>query len=290
MGRKSILYRGFETFNYLLLVIIAISCVLPIVHYLAQSFSLFQAVQANQVGLWPVGFQLQGYIQAFRLEALPNSFLVTIKRVILGGVIGLSVTAAAAYALSKGQDVLRGHKWYISFFVIALLFNGGLIPTYLLVKSLGLLDTIWALVLPGAVNVFNMILLLNFFKGLPKELEEAAMIDGASHFDIFTRIYLPLSMPVIATVALFTLVTDWNSWFDGAIYMNSENAPLATYLHNLLMQPGIDANTLTDQQQFYKPQMFKAPIVFITILPIMFAYPFLQRYFAKGIMLGGVKE
>jgi putative aldouronate transport system permease protein len=178
-------------------------------------------------------------------------------------------------------------------FFLTMLFSGGLIPNYMLVKQLGLQDTLWALVLPGSVPVFNVILLLNFFRGIPKELEDAAQIDGAGHWTILWRIFVPISLPVLATITLFSVVGHWNSWFDGLIYMNKlENYPLMSYMQSMIIQ-GNPMRSMSKEERTYflsiSDRTVKAAQIFIAAIPILLVYPFLQRYFVKGIVLGSVK-
>ncbi|MCL6662034.1 carbohydrate ABC transporter permease, partial [Paenibacillus amylolyticus] len=175
------------------------------------------------------------------------------------------------------------------FFIVALLFNGGMIPTYLVVTKIGLYNSIWALILPTMVNVFNIILIMNFFKALPKELEEAAFIDGAGHWKVYLRVMMPLSLPVMATVGLFTVVGEWNEWLSGQIYMKPENVPLSTFLKAAISMPNIDIKNAEEAAKFNALSLNSAQI-FIGALPILLIYPFLQKFFAKGIVIGAVKE
>jgi len=174
-------------------------------------------------------------------------------------------------------------------------FGGGLIPTYILVKNTGLIDSIWALILPGALNVWNMVLMLNFFRSIPKELDEAATIDGAGHWIILWKIYLPVSLPSIATIGLFTIVGHWNAWFDGILYLNSpDKYPLQTYLSTLIMSMNAQMSSISIEQikamENLSEKTLKTAQIFMGALPIMIVYPFLQKYFVKGIIVGSVKE
>lgn len=291
--QKSLSYKIFTIFNYFILALIALLCILPLIHILAVSFSGSAAATANIVGLWPVDFTMDAYKKTIGNEnfvrALFNSFL----RVILGTSISMVFMLCAAYSLSKSDYDFKGRKIYMWFFVFTMLFHGGLVPTYMVVTKLGLTDTIWALVLPSAINAFNLILLVNFFRtSVPKSLEEAAIIDGASHFTIFWRIYLPISVPAIATISLFTIVFHWNSWFDGMIYMsNVKHYPLSTFLQTIIVQQdfskmSIDAETLKNLSE----RTVKSAQIFIAALPMLIIYPFVQKFFVKGIVLGAEKE
>ncbi|BDG47556.1 carbohydrate ABC transporter permease [Parageobacillus sp. KH3-4] len=291
--QKSLSYKIFTIFNYFILALIALLCILPLIHILAVSFSGSAAATANIVGLWPVDFTLDAYKKTIGNEnfvrALFNSFL----RVILGTSISMAFMLCAAYSLSKSDYDFKGRKIYMWFFVFTMLFHGGLVPTYMVVTKLGLTDTIWALVLPSAINAFNLILLVNFFRtSVPKSLEEAAIIDGANHFTIFWRIYLPISVPAIATISLFTIVFHWNSWFDGMIYMsNVKHYPLSTFLQTIIVQQdfskmSVDAETLKNLSE----RTVKSAQIFIAALPMLIIYPFVQKFFVKGIVLGAEKE
>lgn len=282
----------FQIFNYTFLIAISILCILPLIHILAISFSSSSAVSAGEVSFWPVDFNLQSYSFIMDNPKFLRSVGITLERVALGTVINLFLVVLTAYPLSKEVTAFRHRTLFAWFFVFTILFSGGLIPWYMTVKMTGLIDTIWALVLPGAVAVFHIILLLNFFRSLPKELEEAAFIDGAGHWTTLWRIMIPLSMPAIATILLFTIVQHWNSWFDGMILMNKPNHyPLATYLQSVIIK--LDFENLRQEDIYLlgiiSDRTSKAAQIFLGTLPILMAYPFLQKYFMKGIVLGSVK-
>ncbi|QTH45355.1 carbohydrate ABC transporter permease [Cohnella sp. LGH] len=284
---------SFNLFNYTFLCLLAVLCLLPLVHVLAVSFSANHAASAGIVKLWPVDFTTTSYSYVLGKQEFVRSLLVSVKRVILGTIVNMLMTVLLAYPLSKESATFKSRTVYVWILVITILFSGGLIPYYMVIKSVGLLDSIWALVLPGAVPVFNVILLLNFFRGLPKELEEAAFIDGAGYFRTLAKIILPLSTPSLATILLLTVVTHWNSWFDGLILMNSpEHYPLQSYLQTIIIQK--DFSELTDLNaealRDISDRTVKAAQIFMGALPILVVYPFLQKYFMKGIVLGSVKE
>ncbi len=284
---------GFQIVNYAFLGLLAISCVLPMVHVFAVSLSSNAAASAGAVKLWPIGFNTTSYEYVMEQAAFIRSLLITLERVAIGVAINILLTVLLAYPLSKESHKFKSRTTYAWIFVFTMLFGGGLIPTYMVVRTTGLLDSIWALVLPGAVPVFSAILLLNFFRGLPKELEEAAFIDGAGHFVTLFRIYLPLSVPALATILLLSAVGHWNSWFDGLIYMNApERYPLQSYLQTMVIQKSFsaitDLNTETLRQ--ISDRTVKAAQIFLGALPVLFVYPFLQKYFMKGIVMGSVKE
>ncbi len=282
----------FLAFTFLILIVAALLCILPLVNVLAISFSSKAAAAAGYVKLWPVDFTVASYQYALSKPEFLQGFLVSVERVALGFAVNMLLTILIAYPLAKERTSFRSRHIYAWFFIVTMLFNGGLIPTYMTIRMTGLLDTIWALVLPGAVPVFNVILLMNFFRNLPKEIEEAALIDGAGHWRILWRIFYPLSLPAIATITLFTVVNHWNAWFDGLIYMNSPtNYPLQSYLQTIVISSDLNSlsgNELVDMSAV-SDRTFKAAQVFLAALPVLALYPFLQKYFMKGLVMGSVK-
>lgn len=282
--------RIFVVFNYVFLTISAIVCIFPMLHIVAMSFSSNAAVNSGSVVIWPKGFQLNTYQFVVGEPAFYRAFLVSIERTVLGIIADMLLTILAAYPLSLSKKKFKARQFYVWFFVVTMLFSGGLIPGYLIVKSTGLINTVWALILPGAVPVFNVILLQNFLKELPNEISESAFIDGAGYWTVLIRILIPLSKPVMATLILFVAVGHWNSWFDGMIYMNSpNNYPLQTYLQTIIVQ--VDLKTmisLSDVANICEKNSKSAQIV-VAMLPILVVYPFLQKYFTKGIIMGSVK-
>ncbi|MFD0713822.1 carbohydrate ABC transporter permease [Paenibacillus sp. GCM10027626] len=291
--QRSVSYRIFTACNYLLLTVIALSCIFPLIHVLSLSFSSAAAVSAGAVKLWPVEFTTASYKHVFGKAEFLLAFWVSLKRVVLGSAVNMLLVILLAYPLSKESKQFRMRTVYVWLFVFTMLFGGGLIPQYIVVKETGLIDTIWALVLPAAVPVFNVVLLLNFFRGLPKELEESAKLDGANHWTILWRIFVPVSMPAIATVLLFTIVNHWNSWFDGLIFMNQpEHYPLQTYLQTTIVTKQLSQMTAQEAELFLlvNDRTGRAAQIFVAALPVLIVYPFLQRYFMKGIVLGSVKE
>jgi len=292
MNRMSIPYRIFQGLNYAFLALLSALCVLPLVHVLALSFSGRAAASANIVTLWPIGFTLEAYEKTLGNPNFSTALLVSLERTVLGTAVSMAVVFLAAYALSKEESAFKGRSLYAWFFVFTMLFNGGLVPWYITIQKLHLMNTMWALVLPNALNVFNLVLMMNFFRTVPKDLEEAALIDGANHFTTLFRIYLPLSMPSIVTISLFTMVFHWNSWFDGMLLITDyRQYPLATFLQTIIVQQdfskvAVDPAALANIAE----RTVKAAQIFIGALPILLVYPLLQRYFVKGIVLGAVKE
>ncbi|SFB58366.1 putative aldouronate transport system permease protein [Cohnella sp. OV330] len=291
--RNTVGRRLFIGSNYTFLTILSVLCILPLVHVLSVSFSSSAAASAGYVKLWPVDFTLSSYKYVLMKKEFFRSILVTLERVAIGLSVNMALTILVAYPLSKEVNKFRARTAYAWIFVFTMLFNGGLIPLYMTVKYTGVLDSIWALVLPGALPIFNMILLLNFFRGLPKELEEAAFMDGAGHWTTLWKMYVPLSLPALATITLFATVGHWNSWFDGLIFMNSpSHYPLQSYLQTIVIVKNFTAANLNNLKMLQEvdERTFKAAQIFLGALPILLVYPFLQRFFMKGIVLGSVKE
>ncbi len=285
--------RAFLVSNLLFLVFISLLCLMPIIHILAISFSSGSAAAAGKVALWPVEFTTAAYDNVFGKPEYLRAFGVSIERVVAGTALSMLLTIVTAYPLSKDRNTFRLRTVYAWIFVFTILFNGGLIPTYLTIKSLGLIDSLGALVFPAAINVFNVILLLNFYRNLPKELEDASRIDGAGHFATLWKIYVPLSLPALATTGLFTMVGHWNSWFDGMLYMNHpENYPLQTFLQTVIIK--MDFRFIKSENVELMLQLSdrtsRAAQIFVAAFPILIVYPFLQRFFIKGIVMGSVKE
>ena len=286
--------RLFLAFNYTVVALITLSCIIPLLNLLANSFSSSQAIIENKVGLLPVEFTLKAYNYVLGNAEFWTSVIVSFKRVIIGVPLNVLLIILVAYPLSKSELVFPSRKYYVAFMLVVMLFNGGLMPTYFIVAKTKLIDTIWSMILPGAVPIFSCIVLMNFFRGIPEELEESARLDGANQFQIMTRIFLPLSKPSIATVVLFSLINHWNSWFDGLIYSNyTQHYPLQSYLQTLVtstteaLQTN-DLKAIMELTQVNDTNM-KAAQIFISIVPLMVVYPFLQKYFTAGLTLGSVK-
>lgn len=292
--RKSKSRIAFEIINYTIIICLTLTCIIPILNILAYSFSSSQAIIENRVTLWPVEVTLEAYRFVMNSVQFWASMLVTMKRVILGVVINVVMIVLVAYPLSKSEHAFPARKFYVAFMLCVMLFSGGLMPTYFIVSKTGLIDTIWSLILPGAVPIFSCIVLMNFFRGIPEELEESAVLDGANPFQIMTRIYLPISKPSLATVTLFSLINHWNAWFDGLIYSNhTQNYPLQSYLQTLVtsttkLLENMDVDTMLNMMNVNETNM-QAAQIFISIIPLMLIYPFLQRYFTTGLTMGSVK-
>ncbi|MCM3745735.1 carbohydrate ABC transporter permease [Paenibacillus pasadenensis] len=287
LGRKL-----FVAVNSAVLILLSFACLFPIVHIAALSMSSQAAAGAGLVTLWPRDFTWMSYRYILENAAFFTSFGVTLERVALGGTLSLVMVLLAAYPLSKDVRKLRSRSVYAWFFMFTTIFGGGLIPSFMVVKSLGLMDSIWALVLPTAVPVFNILLMLNFFRQIPEELEEAAFMDGAGHLRTLWSVYLPVSTPSLATNGLLILILHWNSWFDGMIYMNDvDNYPLQTYIQSIIVSSDL-TNLRPDELKeinAISDKTVKAAQIFVSMLPIMAIYPFLQKYFIGGMLLGSVK-
>lgn len=295
MAKKRIKISMFDVGVWIILIISAVSCLFPILNTIAISFSDKTSALTGQVGLLPKNFTLAAYEALLQETQFFRSFLNSIVRVLVGASINIFLIIMMAYPLSKDKSAFPSRNIYMWIIVFTMLFNGGLIPTFLLISSLNLIDTIWALVLPGAVPVFSVIILMNFFKGIPKGLEEAASMDGASPWYIMWKIFVPLAKPAIATVLLFAIVGHWNAFFDGKIYINSpEKLPLQTYIQSLTADTSkIYANMTYDQilrQQQLSTLTFNSAKIVVSMIPILAIYPFLQKYFVTGIVMGAVKE
>jgi putative aldouronate transport system permease protein len=289
---RSVPRRAFGAFNMALLLLLVLLCLLPFWHVVSVSLSDAAPVIAGQVTLWPVRFTLSAYRYVLERGAFWRSLLITLERVALGLPLNLFLVILCAYPLSKQKGSFHFRSAYVWLFFVTMLFNGGMIPNYLLIANLKLLNSIWALVLPGCLNVFNIVLMLNFFRQIPGELEDAAFVDGAGHWRILWQIFVPISVPSIATILLFSLVGHWNSWFDGLIYMKkAEFYPLQTYLRSVIMTMDFERMTATELERLSKlnDRSVKGAQIVIGAIPILMAYPFLQRYFITGITLGSVK-
>jgi multiple sugar transport system permease protein/putative aldouronate transport system permease protein len=293
VGEKSIGSAVFDVINLFLMIGLVLLCFLPLWYVLMLSLSSKEAVSGGMVSLWPIGFNLTSYGEIIKDPKFFSSFFISIQRVVIGGSASLVCTILMAYPLSKSSKDFPMRNFFMWVLVFCMLFNGGLIPWYLTIRRLGILDTIWALSFAGGLGVFNVILMVNFFKGLPKELEEAALVDGAGPWYILYKLFVPMSKPVIATVALFVAVGHWNDFFQGLVLMSRpERFPLQTYIQQLVVK--LDTSTMTTEQlitySLLSNRSLNAAKIFVTMIPVLIIYPFLQRYFVSGITLGSVKE
>lgn len=288
--------RAFTLFNYIFMILICSLCILPFINLLAISFSSSSSVAAGKVSFWPVDFTLASYQFTVRGGHFFTALLVSLKRVVIGVAINMVMMISVAYPLSKSKKNLLGRNIYMGYFVVTMLISGGLIPFYLTVLQVGLNNTIWALIIPTALPVSNMIILMNFIRGLPGEIEEAALVDGAGYLTILVRVLLPLLTPALATLGLFCIVGHWNEWFNGMIFINDpKDFPLQTYLQKMLMSAEQiiqkyrnDPAQLVEMMQVSE-RTGRASQLFLGMLPVLCIYPFLQKHFTSGLVLGSVK-
>jgi putative aldouronate transport system permease protein len=291
MPKESRSRHLFLYINSFLCIFIAVICLAPLIHVLALSFSGKDPIISGTVGFFPIGFTLDNYAYVMKERLFYMSFGIAVLRTVLALAVQLSLTLLAAYPVSLGKKRFHARGFYTWFFLIAVLFNGGLIPTYLVVRNTGLIDSIWSLILPGAVPLFFLILMQNYMKTLPEEIIESASMDGAGHFLTFLRIVVPLCQVSIATISLFIVVDNWNAWYDGMLYINDYHKfPLQTYLRTVIIQ--VDLSQVTDLNTLARLVASggaDAAKIFLAMLPILFVYPFAQKHFVKGIVLGSVK-
>lgn len=293
--RNGISRKVFLAFAYVLTAFLALTCLLPIIHTLALSLSGKVAVISGKVDFFPVDFALTAYKAILEDKQYFTSFFVSVMRVIVGGLLNMLMTVLMAYPLSKSIRHFPKRNVYMWYLIFTMLFGGGLIPYYILLSKLHMIDTFLALVLPGAVPIFNVIVLMNYFKGLPDELSEAARIDGASPWTVLFRIFLPISIPCLATLALFSLVGHWNNFFDGLILIESKSKlPLQSYLKMFVVEssayitPGMTPEQIKMVEDVTSDN-FNAAKLIISMIPVLAVYPFLQKYFVSGLVLGSVK-
>lgn len=290
---KNLSSRLFDTINVIILVIVSITCIVPIWYTFCVSISDKSVVAAGLVSFWPQKITLFSYSQIIGDVKFFVAFGVSVMRVILGTAVTITALTLMAYPLSKTGKSFPARNFFMWLLVFCMLFNGGLVPWFQTMKTIGMTNNIWGLVLGGGLPVFNVILIMNFYRNLPKEMEEAAVVDGAGPWQTFFKIILPVSKPVIATVVLFTAVGHWNEFFNGLILSSSSSKyPLQTYIQQLVVN--VSSSTLTIEE--YKKlasmsnQTLNAAKLFIAMIPVLIIYPFLQKYFITGITLGSVKE
>lgn len=286
------LFRFGDVIIYFFLFVTAALCLIPLLNVIAISFSRASAAEAGDVGLLPIRFTLASYEKIMQDRAFFRTFAVSVLRTVLGTVITMVLTSLMAYPLSRSNEEFRMRSVYMWILIITMLFNGGLIPSYLVVTNLGLKNTIWALVIPYSVSAYNTILLVNFFRNLPKELHESASLDGAGPLRILTQVFLPVSTPVLATLTLFCILWHWNDYFAGLIYIdNTLNQPLMTYIRTLTVEMNFDQ--LTAEELVKRAEIgsltFNSAKIVVAMIPMLVIYPFIQKYFVTGIMIGSVK-
>ncbi|MEC0203193.1 carbohydrate ABC transporter permease [Paenibacillus lautus] len=282
-------WNWFDALNALILSGIVMACLYPFVYMLAVSLSDSASIASGEVWLWPKGFNLDMYQYVFEDGRVLKGYKNTLIYVIIGTAISLIVTALGAYALSKTKMVMG--KPILMLIVFTMFFNGGMIPTFLVVKELGFVNTLWGMVLPGAVGTWNLLIMRTFFMGMPQELEESGKIDGLSEIGIFFRIVLPLSKPVLATIGLYYAVGMWNNFMGPLLYLrDADMQPLQVILRNIVLSgqlTGTDGPVVGDI--VVVEDGLKFATIMVSTLPILLVYPFIQKYFVKGALIGSVK-
>lgn len=281
--------RVFNVFNIVFLCGVVFVTLFPFLNIVAQSFSNPASITAGQVSLLPVGFNVKTYQLIMSDQMFWRNYGNTVLYTVVATAIAMVLTTMFAYAVAKRN--LKGRTFFIGIAVFTMFFNGGLIPNYVLINQLGITNTIWAVVLPNAISVYNMLVMKSFFENMPEELEEAAQIDGLNSYGIFFRIVLPLSKAILATMVLFYAVANWNSWFTAFLYLDDKELfPVTIYLRNMIagVSSGSAAGASEADAAAIAPNI-KAVTMVLTVLPILVLYPFIQRYFVSGVMLGSVK-
>lgn len=281
----------FDAINGFLLLILLLAVAYPLYFVVIASISSPTLVNSGEVLFYPKGLNFTGYTFVLQDEMLWHGYLVTIVLTVVGTIINLALTFTGAYALTKTH--LPGIKVIMFLFTFTMFFSGGMIPTYLCISEMGLLNTIWAVVLPGAITANHVIIVRTFFQGIPRELTEAATIDGCTNFKAFTHIVLPLSKAVVAVIALYVASSLWNGYFGPMIYLNDQELyPLQLFLRQILLQndmQGADISASSVQEEQFIAQLIRYGVMIVSTVPMMILYPFIQKYFVKGVMIGSVK-
>lgn len=277
-----------QTVVYFILIILALLCLLPFLYVVAVSVTPESEVLRRGIVIIPESFTFIAYKEVFISHGIGQAYKITLFRTIVGTALNVLFTVLAAYPLSK--KYLPGRSTFLIFIVFTMMFSGGLIPTYLLIRSLGLLDSPWVLIIPHLISAFNLVIIKGFFEQLPAEIEESARVDGASELQSLWRIILPLSLPVLATISLFYAVGHWNSYFDAIVYLNDSNLmPLQVVLRNILLNVATQsADSIANSGTVSKFAVQMAAIV-VTTVPILIVYPFMQKHFTKGVLMGSIK-
>lgn len=282
---------SFNIVNYSLMIFFTFICIFPFLNTLANAFSSSHAIQTGQVVLWPVEFQLDAMKSVIFDKNIIRALGVTVYITLFGTALNMLFTIGTAYPLSRRD--LKGRKYFMNYMIITMLFGGGLIPGYLLIKNLGMLNTLWSIMIPGLIGAFNVIIMKSFFQNMPEELREAAVMDGCGNIRYLVRIVLPLSGAVLATIGLFYAVGHWNSYFGAVLFIDKpELATLQVKLRNILLLSQMDTSLETMQTQdnlHVVAESLKAAVIVFATVPILIVYPFLQKYFVKGSFLGSVK-
>jgi putative aldouronate transport system permease protein len=282
--------KAFRIFNLAFLLVVVFLTVYPFLNIIAQSFSSEGFINSGQVNIVPRGFNVETYKLILADSTFWNNYGNTVLYTVVATAISMVLTTTFAYAIAKKD--LKGRGFFIGIAVFTMFFNGGLIPNYVLISSLGMRDSIWAVVLPNAISVFNLLIMKSFFENMPRELEEAAAIDGLTQYGVLFRVVLPLSKAIVATMVLFYAVANWNSWFQAFLYLDKpELFPVTIYLRNMIAgvtTAGSAGGTAENVGQI--AANIQSVTIVLTVIPILCVYPFVQKYFFSGVMLGSVKE
>lgn len=281
--------RFFRVFNVIIMILFCLTALYPFWNLVTVSISA-ESVNFSQFHLIPPEISFSNYVKVFQNSDIHMGFIITIVRTVLGTFLSLIVTIGCAYALSKKHFPHRG--FWTGFIVFTMFFNGGMIPTYLVVRGVGITNTIWSLILPRLIDTFALLIMRNYFMTLPEGLEESAHIDGASTFQILFKIVIPVSKPIIATVVLWVAVWHWNSWFDSLIYITDANKQVLQVILRQIVLEGTSKMTdmaFQDDGEMINPQTLKAATTMVATIPILLIYPFLQKHFVKGVMVGSLK-
>lgn len=294
MIQKAMSRRVFEVFNFLFMICLSIVMLYPFIFVLSASLSGNAYVSAGQVTLLPKGFNVRAYEAVLGYKVVWQGYRNTILYTVVGTAVNLIITMLGAYPLSRPD--FYGKNVFTFFIAVTMIFSGGLIPNFLVVRGLGLYDSMWALILPGALSTMNMIIMRTFFQGIPDALEEAATIDGCSDLQILVKIILPLSIPSIMTIGMFYAVGHWNSWFGAMIYLrDSEKYPLQLVLRQIVLQNQVNdllssqTGTTIEESTNLIAETIKYAVIMVAVIPILCVYPFIQKYFVKGTMVGSIK-
>jgi len=289
--KDSTAYRLFRVFNVVVLLVIVFVTFYPFLNMVAQSFSSEGNINAGKVNLIPLGFNLETYKVVMADSMFWTNYENTVIYTVVATAISIVLTTFFAYAISKRR--LKGRNLFIGIAVFTMFFNGGIIPNYVLITSLGMKNTLWAIVLPNAISVFNLLIMKSFFENMPEELEEAAAIDGLNTYGILLRIVLPLSKAVLATMILFYAVVNWNSWFSAFLYLDKKELfPVTIFLRNLIAGATSEGTSFGGSAENLTQiaSNIKAVTMVLSVVPILCVYPFVQKYFVTGVMLGSVKQ
>lgn len=298
MSRFTLSDKAFDRLNLIFVLLVTLIIIYPLIFVISASISDPQAVNSGEMWLWPVDITFDGFVRVFQNEAIWTGYRNTIIYTVVGVLIHLFILLPSAYALSRKE--LMAKKAFMWFILFTMLFNGGLIPTYLVVKNLGMVDTMWSIVIPGVIGAWSVLVARTFFQQtIPDQLVEASKIDGASDFYLFLKVVLPLSLPIIAVMALFHAVALWNQYFNALIYLSDEKLfPLQLILRQILILNEVSADsaaTAAGAAQSFSDQvktasLVKYAVIIVSALPLLIVYPFLQRFFVKGVLIGSVKE